>query len=186
MNAVDARLFETIFRFAHQSAFFDALAVVFAVYIPYLLVAGFALLLLQEKNVRRRIFLFCEAGVAVIISRGIVTELIRFFWNRPRPLEMLSIVSLVPHDSGGAFPSGHMAFFMALAVLVWYAYRAWGLWYIGGVAVVGIARIVAGLHFPFDIAGGIVIGAVAAIAVHRLLAPYNPHGSGSSGVKLEE
>jgi undecaprenyl-diphosphatase len=78
-------------------------------------------------------------------------------------------ISPLINESGSSFPSAHAAWFFALAMTVWYANRKWGWWYFALATVMGIARIYAGVHWPFDIIGGAVIGIASGIFVHWLL-----------------
>ena len=68
---------------------------------------------------RRNWEMVVTAFAAGLAARFGVVELIRFYFNRPRPFEVLSDLRLlVSHDSGGSFPSGHAAFYFALAAVV--------------------------------------------------------------------
>lgn len=175
-------LFNLIHRFAGHSALLDFTGVFFANYLPYLLALGFLWLLFKEKNWRRRWYYFAEGAVAVILSRGIVTEVIRHFYYHVRPFEFYNFTPLIP-ESGSSFPSGHAAFFFALALAIWYMNRTWGIWYLALSLVNGLSRIYVGVHWPYDIFGGIVVGLVSAFLVHLALkktkaalfaAPQNP------------
>ena len=104
-----------------------------------------------------------EAFSAGILSRFIFTEIIRYFYDRPRPFEVLSSVyQLIQHSPGGSFPSGHAAFFFALATGVFFHRKWWGvLFYIAALAI-SLSRVAAGLHWPSDVLAGAVIGILSA------------------------
>ncbi len=168
MNQV---IFQWIFQFAGRSFLLDDLGVLFAKYLPYFLVVWFFILIFRENGWRRKVFLFLEGALAVILSRGLVTEIIRFFYHHPRPFDVFGFTPLVA-ESGSSFPSGHAAFLFALAVKVFYLNRKWGTWFFAMSFLVGIARIYAGVHWPADILGGIIVGLASGYFIHALLAPY--------------
>jgi undecaprenyl-diphosphatase len=49
---------------------------------------------------------------------------------------------------------------------VWYANRKWGIVYLILVALMGVARIYVGVHWPLDILGGAAIGILSAMIIH--------------------
>ncbi len=159
---------------AHRSPWLDGLIVFLAQYLAYIMVLGFIILLFKEKKTRRKVFFILEAVLALLLSRGILTETIRFFYNHPRPFDALAgVTSLIP-ESGASFPSGHMAFFFALTFVVWLMSRRWG-WAYGVLALVmGVARIAAGVHWPADILGGILTGLLSGWLVWISTKKYLP------------
>lgn len=171
MGGFDQTLFQVIYGWSHRNFLADWIGVFLAQYLPYVLVLGFLYLVFKESGSRRRIYVFCEGALAVILGRGIFTEFIRFFYHHARPFDVYGFSPLIS-ESGNSFPSGHMAFFFALAVVVHYVNRRWGIWYFVLSAVVGVARIYVGVHWPLDIIGGVVVGLIAGFAVHALLKEY--------------
>lgn len=141
-----------------------------AEYLPYLMVAAFLVFAYYEAGWRKKFYLFAEGAIAVMLARGILTEAIRFFYHHERPFSFYGFSPLIS-ESGWSFPSGHMAFFFALAMVLWYANRRWGTWFFVLSAIMGIARVYAGVHWPLDILGGIIAGILSAMLVRELLRP---------------
>lgn len=168
MAFANQKLFEWIFGASGENAFVDALAVFFAKYLPYFLVGAALWFVFSERGFRRRALMLCEGLLATILSRGIVTEVIRFFYHYPRPFEALGIAPLI-QAGGYSFPSGHAAFFFALATTVFFWDRKWGTWFFALEFVNSLARIFSGVHWPLDIVGGFLIGVGSAILVHMAL-----------------
>ena len=162
-------MFGIIFMAAHRDAFWGIVAIFCAEYLPYLLVIAFLVLAYYEEGWRRKVYLFCEGALAIVIARGLVTELFHFFYHEPRPFLYYGIAPLF-NETSWSFPSGHAAWFFALATTVWYANRKWGWWFFAFTLAIGWARVYAGVHWPSDIVGGAVIGILAAIGVHRAFA----------------
>src|SRR3989338_8710440 len=113
----DASLFQFIFGLARQNKFFDGLAVFLANYFQYFLLAlAIFLVFNKTKDWRRRLFVFLFFALSTILARGLITEIIRFFYSRPRPFVVLDISPLINHDLTASFPSGHMTFYFVLAL----------------------------------------------------------------------
>lgn len=90
-----------------------------------------------------------------------VTELIKTFFPTLRPFQFdgaLPLTLTVPTD--GAFPSSHSAVGFALAVTILKHDRKVGILYLIMAGLVGIARIIAHVHYPIDIMAGAFIGTV--------------------------
>jgi len=161
-------LFLWVHNFAGRSGSIEGLAVFCAEWLPYLVAAAFLVLVFRQPGTRRRFYLFAEGALAVILSRGIVTTAIHFFYNYPRPFEVYAFAPLIS-ESGSSFPSGHAALFFALAMVAWYANRTWGWWFFGLAAIISIARVYVGVHWPLDILAGAAIGVASGWCIRRLL-----------------
>ncbi len=168
MSALNGILFQWIHQFAGRSMVVDWFGIFLAEYLPYLLMAAFLIIVFLEKGWRRRFYVFAEGMIAIMLARGIVTEIIRFFYHHERPFSFYNFAPLIS-ESGWSFPSGHASWFFALSMIVWYANRKAGVWFFVLSALNGIARIYVGIHWPYDILGGIVVGIASGMFVHWLL-----------------
>ena len=96
MAGLGRSLFEFLHQFAGKNAFLDGLFVFLAQYLLYLLVLGFLVFVFRlQRDWRLRLALFSETLLAVILSRGIITEILRFFYYSPRPFLLLNFTPLV-------------------------------------------------------------------------------------------
>ena len=125
-----------------------------AKYLGYILLAVFIILYLKN---RRKDFLIVPLFSA-LLSRFVFTEIIRFFYFRPRPFVEQAVNSLIDHAPTASFPSGHAAFFFALSAGIYSFNKKAGLWFFGASLIIGFSRVFAGLHYMSDIFGGFVIG----------------------------
>lgn len=168
-----------VFNFIHAAAgasgLLDFLGVFCANDLPYLLVLAALVFVFRRRSAKERMFLFVTVGLAGLLSRGFLTEVIRFFYVHPRPFAALGFVPLIP-ESGNSFPSGHASFFFALAAVIWYFDRRWGWWLLALSLVNGIARVFVGVHWPFDILGGMALGILSAAAAIAALRRFMPAG----------
>mgnify|MGYP001589602299 CR=1 FL=1 len=143
----------------------DIAIVFFAKYLPHLVFLG--ILGWFVLNLRRTIF--WELAGAAILSRAVITETIRLLWHRARPFAELGLQPLVEHSADASFPSGHAAFFFALAAVIYAHDKKMGIAFFLLSAVISASRVMAGIHWPSDVLGGAVIGIGSAFLVKRLL-----------------
>ena len=125
--------------------------------------------LFRIKDWKHRANILSFGILSVILSRGIVTPMIRFFFETQRPFVVLGIESLVSHAPTSSFPSGHMTFIIPIVLTLWYINRRAGAWSFVGALLIGIGRIGAGIHWPTDILGGILVGIICFAFVRVLL-----------------
>lgn len=156
--ALDASLFQFLNAFVGQSPALDGTIVFFASSLAYVLVAVFlGFLFFSQYPRRKKIEIFLVALVSSVIARAGVTELIRFFYHRPRPFLTLPTHQLLT-DSAWSFPSGHATFFFALAMAVYLYDKRWGRGFLVAAALMTLARVIAGVHYVSDIIAGAIIG----------------------------
>ncbi len=167
--AFEESVFWSIHNLAGKSRLLDFLGIFFSEYFGYFLLAGALLMILSLDSWKSRVYQLSLLSLALILSRGILTEAIRFFYNRPRPFIALEFSPLFEQANKGAFPSGHAAFYFALAGVVFLINRKAGWYWLGGAFLIGLARIFAGVHWPLDILGGAAVGILSVWAVSRLL-----------------
>lgn len=110
--------------------------------------------------------IFWEALVASAIARLLFVEPLKIFFNLPRPYEVGSAVKLMGDPYGSSFPSGHAAFFSALAASSFLHDLKWGTLFLLGALIIVVARVLAGVHWKSDVVIGMIIGAATSFAVH--------------------
>lgn len=171
---MNVTLFNLIHNLSGHSVFFDAAGIFFAKYMMILILAvGAALLLWRahgKDGHRAAIRLFIT-----VLAAWLADYVIKLIVRYPRPFHVLHFTPLIP-ESGNSFPSGHATVAFALAfgyVLLWphAKKRSVGDRFIVAtvfaVAVlVALARVFVGVHWPLDIVGGSVLGALVAYALH--------------------
>ncbi len=163
-------IFNWIHSFAGRSHTFDSVGYFFADILTYLLVFGGIYFLWKLRGWRQRIFGALEICLAVLISRGVITEIIRHFYAHPRPFQALGFTPLLTGENPwNSFPSGHMTALFAFVTILFFLNKKWGVWYAMLSLAVGIGRIYVGVHWPLDILGGMVIGILSGIFVHWLV-----------------
>lgn len=84
------------------------------------------------------------------------------WWRRPRPFFVSSDVRNVVVESGYGLPSGHTQNSTALwGAIAWQIKRRWTTILVTVfILLMGISRMVLGVHYPQDVTGGLLIGLV--------------------------
>ena len=163
-------LFQKINGFAGQYIWLDRLAVFFSDYAGYVLVVILVLMFIF-KSAKLSWFMVLVALISAVVSRGIITTIIRFFYHHPRPFDVLTVKQLIP-EGGYSFPSGHAAFYFALSMGVYLYNKKLGTAFFVVSILMGIARIFAGVHWPADILGGALVGIATALLVNFCARKY--------------
>lgn len=173
---MDMTIFNYLNSFAGKWEFLDMMIVFKAEYLGWWMIFGLAVFLAESfyfnrdfKRAKQMVFV---ALVSSFLSRFIITDIIRFFYSRPRPFEILDVYKLLEHDGGISFPSGHAAFFFAVAAAVFIFYRKWGILFYFLALAMGLSRVVAGIHWPSDVLAGAVIGILSAYFIFYLTKNY--------------
>jgi undecaprenyl-diphosphatase len=173
----DYYFFHLLNNLSHKWWLLDWFGVFLAKYLAYAMIIIAILVFFKEKNWRQRIYFFCLSSLSVILSRGIITEAIRFFYHRQRPFIEFKFIPLVNHDVSAAFPSGHAATYFALAFAIFYFIGQTednpnpklGWWCLGMALLMGLGRIFCGVHWPTDIIAGALIGWGSVWLVKKIL-----------------
>ena len=166
--ALDLRIFYFFNNLAGQSRFFDALVVFLAGYFQYFLIIIFLLYLYFSAYPKRgKLYIFWTTIVSIIVARFGITEIIRFFYRRPRPIVAHQVNQLLS-ETEWSFPSGHSAFFFAMATAIYLYNKKWGIGFFIAAILINISRVIAGVHYPSDIIGGAIVGIIVSCIVFRL------------------
>lgn len=160
--ALHEKIFFLFYHALGPESLVSPLTIFCAVWLPWVLgILPFVYEL--YKNEVFNIWKTCRKIYATPILVYLVTILIKYFYQTPRPFALFEIKPgfVVSSDPYGlaAFPSSHTAVFAGLAAVVYLSHRKIGKWFFGGALVIGLARVGAGVHFPVDIVGGFLIGA---------------------------
>jgi membrane-associated phospholipid phosphatase len=122
----------------------------------------------REK--KKMLPLLAVAVLAVFFADG-TGNVMKHLVARPRPCEVLPNIHLLAAcGSSYSMPSNHAVNTFAFAMVFWLSRRDWGsLIMVLTAALVGISRIYAGVHYPFDVAVGVLLGSACAWIVIRLV-----------------
>lgn len=122
--------------------------------------------ILFNHNVRQSTYIILLLVAGIFVSDTISSKVIKFQVQRPRPCHELfmepPVIQRVPCGGGFSFTSSHAANHFCLAtflVIIFGKYmRKWKyLWWVWA-AIISLAQVYVGLHYPLDILGGGMLG----------------------------
>lgn len=137
-----------------------------ATFLIWILYAGLIVLWLFGKKINRKqvVYALIAGFVAWSIAQGIkiIFPTLRPFMINGNPVGVL----ITP--TGSAFPSAHTALAFSLAVTIFLLDGKIGWIYLSVAMFIGIARILANVHYPIDILGGALIGTLVAVIIEKI------------------
>lgn len=165
---MDYCLLHLLNQYALKSAILDGIAVFFANWSGYLMVAVFLFFLWRKRAaISKKTKIFASCFLPAIISRFGIAVLIRSLYYRPRPYLTDAVNMLIDKGQEASFPSGHAAFFFAFSLAVYYQNKKLGAVFLALSVLMSFARIFVGVHWPSDILAGIVVGILSVWLVRR-------------------
>ena len=106
------------------------------------------------------------AVVCLALTDQLSSSVLKPLFARTRPCKVLENVHLLVNCSGAfSFPSSHATNIFAQAWLFAYSYRKMTPLVFFLAALVGYSRVYVGVHFPFDVLFGAILGATCTIVV---------------------
>jgi len=152
---INTQLFFAIFGWSHQNPILDNLMIFGAEYLIFVSFAILFSLLIIGKTTERKVVLL--AIFSLVLSASI-RWVIQHLYFEPRPFVTFPISTLINHAPDAAFPSGHTTMISSMAFAFWFYKSKLTPFFIFFLIWIGIARIFVGVHYPFDILGGLVLG----------------------------
>jgi undecaprenyl-diphosphatase len=167
MEQLNQSLFLFLNSFSHVNSFLDGLIVFLAQYLIFIVILSVAFYIYFHRDPIRGIREVMVVVIAVVLAYATAT-LIKHFYLHDRPFVYFTYIHplISPDSPHGSFPSGHATFSSALAVAFYYYHPRLGIVFLVAAFLIGLARIIAGVHWPLDIIAGLILGAVIACLVH--------------------
>lgn len=165
LSNIDTQLFYFI-NVTLQNVLFDWLMPFITEKKHWFPIWGIVIILLFWKGGKegRSILLFIIP--LIFLSDQISSSVLKSFFGRIRPCNALESINLLVNRSKAfSFPSSHATNFFALATYFGYYYRKYIWWFILVAALVAYSRVYVGVHYPFDIVGGALLGIICAFLI---------------------
>ena len=148
----------------------DAVIVFVANYLYLFVILILGIAVLQESKDKRVKF------VAAIIVSGIIAFILsriagKIYYDK-RPFVREHIKPLFYHKPDNGFPSDHALLTGTLTAIAYFYNKKWATVMLIPTILIGIARVLARVHSPLDIAGGWVFGIIGSFAGYYLVEWY--------------
>ena len=118
-------------------------------------------------HTERRLRIFYIALVALPLAYALA-RVAGMFYSHHQPFAELGFEPLIPHEVDNSFPSDHVVLSGAFASLAFLADRRLGLALWALALLVGLCRMLAGLHWGVDVAVAALVAAAAVWGVRLL------------------
>jgi undecaprenyl-diphosphatase len=143
----------------------DFTVMFFATFFIWFLYAGLLVLWVIDGRIKKEQVIHALLASAIAWS---ISMLIKHFFPTIRPfIRNGGEVDVLFAPTDAAFPSAHTALAFSLAVTVFMHDRSVGWFYLIGDLVIGVARVLANVHYPADIFGGALIGSLVAVVIDK-------------------
>jgi undecaprenyl-diphosphatase len=129
----------------------------YAIFVLFIAAAGCVGYYIYKKEWKPVIYF-----VTTLIVTFILLKLAALLNIDHRPFMDHQLTQLLPHASGSSFPSDHTTASTGagMAVLLFTKFKKTGWILLFVAALIGFSRIFVGVHYPIDIVGGLITGAL--------------------------
>ena len=131
--------------------------------------------IIYNHQVRPVMTILLFLGLSIFATDTISSQLIKYNVQRPRPCHLTNmdppVIERVVCGSGYSFTSSHAAnhfciaaYFISIFGVVMGRWRlVWWCW----AALISIAQVYVGLHYPLDIIGGAILGTIVGVSMGK-------------------
>ena len=155
------------------------LIVFVAKYLVAFVVLGAAALLIKMPREQQKLYL--KRGIIAVVLAVVLTKTAGALYFDPRPFTH-GATALIPHAPDNGFPSDHTVLSFSAALLAFTVSRR-----VGGVllvfsGLVGLCRVLSGVHSPLDVIAAIAISVVSVALALRLAVDSSVKKSTAAGL----
>lgn len=176
---MNIKIFHLLNNLAGQNKIFDSFVIFLASILPYILILIAIIFLFLHLSKGEKMFSgwqrlklkVREISIVFLASffSWLVAAIIKSIALAPRPQILLENINvLVKYTGYDSIPSGHATFFAALATIIFLYHRKVGIYFGIGALLIGLSRIIAGIHFPIDILAGYILGMGISFLIYEL------------------
>ena len=152
-------LFNFFFSLSTNPLIADLSLFISNVFIYILIVLAILIPIFIRRDFIYSILVFCTGAGA-----WVMVYIIKNIFMIPRPFVTLHIIPLFM-ETGFSFPSSHVTVISALTVLIWNINRKLGIVFLISTILIGISRMIIGVHYPIDVVAGIFLGVIIGLCI---------------------
>ncbi|PEP54494.1 undecaprenyl-diphosphatase [Bacillus pseudomycoides] len=159
--------FRAINDLGKQYSFLNSPMIFLAEYMVYFL--GLIIIAYWFTRSRKNRMMIIQAMVAFVTAE-IIGKLAGKFHLNYQPFAVLPDVNkLVDHAVDNSFPSDHTILFFSICFSFWLVRKKTGWLWLVLAFCVAISRIWVGVHYPFDVVTGALLGSISALFSYWLI-----------------
>ncbi|WP_419883273.1 undecaprenyl-diphosphatase [Peribacillus sp. B-H-3] len=122
------------------------------------------------KSMKRAVLFAGGTGAVALIANVVISHI----YYEPRPFVTHHVHTLISHAKDASFPSDHSTGAFAIAIAMWFHYKKAGIPMFILALLTGFSRIWAGLHYPFDVMGSLIVALIVAFVIFKLSGLLDP------------
>jgi undecaprenyl-diphosphatase len=144
----------------------DLIVMFVATFLIWFLFVGLGVLWVIDGKIKKEQVIH---AIFASLFAFLLAEIFKYVFQTQRPFMVNGgDIDVLFAPNNGAFPSSHAAGSFALAITVFLHDRKVGFWFVGASLLIGIARVIANVHYPVDILGGAFLGTLIAVFVEKI------------------
>ncbi|PEA06322.1 undecaprenyl-diphosphatase [Bacillus cereus] len=159
--------FRAINDLGKQYSFLNSTMIFLAEYMVYFL--GLIIIAYWFTRSRKNKMMIIQALIAFVTAE-IIGKLAGKFYLNYQPFVVLPDVNkLVNHAVDNSFPSDHTILFFSICFSFWLVRKKTGWLWLVLAFCVAISRIWVGVHYPFDVVTGALVGSISSLFSYWLI-----------------
>ncbi|WP_438721997.1 undecaprenyl-diphosphatase [Bartonella rochalimae] len=172
LHQIDIALFEMLAKSNQMDLIFVWFGIICAKFLIYIIPIHLCVLWFCGGCTERRVALSIGLSICVALIIGYIISLIYY---RPRPFVAGLMRPLIKHRETASFPSNHALVIVSYFVnLYLYRYKIASKFALIFLLLICWGRVFTGVHYPFDVLAGVVLGSFVSWFIIRFVASYFP------------
>ncbi|MCL6229521.1 undecaprenyl-diphosphatase [Bartonella bilalgolemii] len=172
LNQIDIILFEMLADNCQTGLVLVWFGIICAKFLVYIIPIHLCVLWFCGGYTERRVALSIGVSICVALVIGYIISLIYY---RPRPFVAGLMRPLIKHGETASFPSNHALVIVSYFVnLYLYRYKVTSKFALIFLLLICWGRVFTGVHYPFDVLAGMVLGSFVSWFIIRFVASYFP------------
>lgn len=151
----------------------DLVIILCAKYLIFLFgLAAFAYFLILSKKLKIKVIIF---GIITTIIAFILAKIGSSLFYDARPFVSDHVTALFKYTADNGFPSDHTLLSASIAITIFAISRKWGIGFLIISIIIGTSRVLAHVHHPIDILGGIIFALIGGFFAFYVSPKILPH-----------